>query len=324
MATKPQPPASQTANAMVQTSTSKPLKIVEDTQNKIMQFVSSGELKLPPDYAVGNALKAAWLKLQDLVDKDKKPVLEVCERASIANALLSMAIQALDPNKNQCYFIAYGKNLAMQRSYFGTMMLAKRMNPAITDIIADVICEGDTFNVTRERGRHVIIEHTTPNFMATDRPIIGAYCTVYYGDGTEEATIMRLDEIHQAWRQSKAYPFNDNGTLKPTSVHFKFPKEMCKRTVVNRACKLIINASTDANLFLANEIKKMDLLSEQLEAQARIADNANTEIIDIEEIEPALIANETVTIAETSDIEQVTFDGLEPGEIPDMEDDSPY
>jgi recombination protein RecT len=38
-------------------------------------------------------------------------VLQACTRDSIANALLDMAVQGLNPAKKQGYFIAYGKQL---------------------------------------------------------------------------------------------------------------------------------------------------------------------------------------------------------------------
>ncbi len=72
-------------------------------------------------------MKSAWLILQAAVDKDKKPVLEVCSKNSIANALLDMVVQGLNPAKKQCYFIAYGNGLACQRSYFGTMAVTKQV-----------------------------------------------------------------------------------------------------------------------------------------------------------------------------------------------------
>ena len=75
--------------------------VVDVVEKKVQGFVSKGELHLPPNYSVENAMKSAWLILQSTVNKDKRPVLEVCSKDSIANALLDMAVQGLNPAKNK-------------------------------------------------------------------------------------------------------------------------------------------------------------------------------------------------------------------------------
>ena len=52
--------------------------VVDVVGKKVQEFVSRGELHLPPNYSVENAMKSAWLVLQNTVDKDKRPVLQVC------------------------------------------------------------------------------------------------------------------------------------------------------------------------------------------------------------------------------------------------------
>ena len=48
-----------------------------------------------------------------------------------------------------------------------------------------------------------------------------------------------LDEIRKAWAQ---------GAAKGGSpAHKNFPQEMAKKTVINRACKIFVNTSTDAD-----------------------------------------------------------------------------
>jgi len=70
----------------------KPYDIITNVAITLRKFTEDKELLLPDDYSIENALKSAWLILQETVDKDKKPVLEVCSRASIANGLLDMAV----------------------------------------------------------------------------------------------------------------------------------------------------------------------------------------------------------------------------------------
>ena len=63
-------------------------------------------LVLPKDYAVENHLKAAWLILQETVDRNNKPVLEVCTKPSIANCVLDRTLLGLSASTKQCSFVA--------------------------------------------------------------------------------------------------------------------------------------------------------------------------------------------------------------------------
>ena len=90
--------------------------VVDTVLSKIKDFEEAGELKLPANYSAANALKSAWLILQETKDRNDKPALVVCTKESVANALLDMVVQGLSPMKKQCYFIVYGSKLTLQRS----------------------------------------------------------------------------------------------------------------------------------------------------------------------------------------------------------------
>ena len=92
--------------------------IVDVVASRVRGFLERGEIHLPDNYSPENALKSAYLKLQETKDKSGKPVLSVCTSTSIANSLFDMVIQGLNPAKEQCYFIAYGNQLVCQRSYW--------------------------------------------------------------------------------------------------------------------------------------------------------------------------------------------------------------
>lgn len=100
--------------------------VVDSVLAKITKFEETGELVLPSNYSAANALKSAWLILQETVDRNNRPALEVCSKESVANALLDMVVQGLSPIKKQCYFIVYGTKLQLMRSYLGTLAVAKR------------------------------------------------------------------------------------------------------------------------------------------------------------------------------------------------------
>ena len=68
---------------------------------KVREFQERGELHFPPNYSAENAMKAAWLKLQETTDRNGKPALQVCTKDSIANALLKMVVYGLTPLKTK-------------------------------------------------------------------------------------------------------------------------------------------------------------------------------------------------------------------------------
>lgn len=251
---------------------------VDVVADRVRKFQEKGELHFPANYSPENAMKAAWLSIQETVDRNQKPALEVCTRDSIANALLNMVVQGLNPVKKQCYFIVYGNKLTLQRSYFGAMHIAKTVDPNIADIVAEVIYEGQTFKYAKKNGHNYIVEHQMQ--LGDDKkPIIGAYCQVLYKDGTESATVMSIDEIMSAWTKSPTHPIDQNGELKATSTHAQFTGEMAKKTVINRACKSIINSSGDDSL-LIEAFRQTEADLAEAEAQEEIEANANTIFVE--------------------------------------------
>lgn len=248
---------------------------------KVNSYRANGELALPRDYSPGNAIKSAQLKISEVVDRNKRPALEVCSRASVAQALLDTLLQGLNPGKNQCYYIVYGDKLVMQRSYFGEIHVAKLCDPDVKDIYADVVYKGDTFEYSKHRGCTVVDCHKQSLDNVNGGDIIAAYCTVIYRDGHEETTIMTISEIYASWRMSRQSPFDDNGRIKASSTHGRFPAEMAKKTVVRKACKKIINSSDDSQLLLQS-IRATDDAVSDIETDNIIDVESNSAEIDIE------------------------------------------
>lgn len=195
-------------------------------------------LALPTNYSAQNALKAAYLRLQGVKDRQGRPALTVCSQSSIANALLDMAIQGLSPAKNQCYFIVYGNELQMQRSYFGTIAALKRLD-SIEDIDAQVIHQGDDFEIGADETGHIIVTKFKPSFANLDKPIKGAFAFIKLTNGRTAYTVMTKAQIDVSWSQSRN---------RQNKVQDKFSDEMAKRTVINRAAKMFINTSDDSDL----------------------------------------------------------------------------
>lgn len=208
--------------------------ITDNIARKLDELKKDGGLAIPANYNPANALKSAFFEMTNSASGN---LLEKCSRESIANSLLNMAIQGLSPAKKQCYFVPYGQNLSMQRSYFGTQKVVKSLTN-VEDIWATIIYEGDEFEIEIEGGRERIAKHTT-SFLNRDNDIIGAYCIIKKNDGEEVLTVMTRKEIEASWSQSKN-----------KSVQNKFPQEMAKRTVINRAAKAFINTSDDSDALI--------------------------------------------------------------------------
>jgi len=261
--------------------------VVDGVEMKIKAFLERGELYLPENYSPENAIKQAWLILQRTYDNNKKPVLESCTRNSVANSLLDMIIQGLNPGKSQCDFIAYGNVLTCQRSYFGTMAVTKAVNPDVYDFNREVVYEGDKFKYKILDGKKTVTQHEQEIENIQPDKIKAAYCSVVDESGKALHTeIMTIEQIKQSWKQSKAKPFDDNNQLKPSSTHFKFPADMSLRTVINKACKIIINSSDDSTL-LMQTIKQNEDIADRAAAEAEIESIANTgETLEIKTEQP--------------------------------------
>ncbi|KXS45567.1 MAG: recT protein [Candidatus Frackibacter sp. T328-2] len=248
---------------------------VDVVTERIREFQEGGEIDLPPNYSVENAMKSAWLELQSTKNKSGKPVLQSCSRDSIANSLLDMAVQGLNPAKNQCYFVAYGNKLVCMRSYFGTIAVTKQFAGA-EDVYAQIIYKGDDFEYEIERGRKVITKHKQSFANKVDGKPLGAYAVITFPDERPDyVDIMTMDQIKQSWKQGQTY--KEGGG----SPHNKFTEEMAKKTVINRTCKAYINSSNDSNLMIESFNRVAETKTEQ-EVQKEVEENANSEVIDID------------------------------------------
>lgn len=250
-------------------------KDITDDVNKSLARLQEDGLVLPPNYNHSNALKSAFFALSN---NSGGNLLNVCSKASVANALLDMVTQGLSPAKTQCYFIKYGDTCKLNRSYFGTQAVLKRLSN-VKDIWANVIFEGDDFVYEIDRGREKLVSHGT-KFENRDNKILGAYAVIKTNEDEELLTVMTKKEIDTAWSQGKT-----------KNVQDKFPAEMAKRTVINRAAKAFINTSDDSDLLVEsinntteNEYEERKEINPEFE----IKENANKEDLDIKPEKPII------------------------------------
>lgn len=258
------------------TSIQKFENISEQVLSRIEQFQKDGSMILPKNYSVENHMKSAWLALQEVEDKEHHKALQICTKESIANSLLDMVLQGLSVSKKQGYFIVYGNKLIFQRSYFGTIALAKRAGGMVSEPVANVIYEGDDFlyEIDPKTAKVAIVKHSQKLENIDNSKIKGAYALVTLADGTTQVTIMSMQQIRAAWGQ---------GAMKGDSpAHKNFAEEMAKKTVIGRACKVIINSSDDAWLY---DGKEDDADSDKASIQRDAAQHSDVQIIDTTAVE---------------------------------------
>jgi len=218
--------------------------ITTSVQNRVQELAKSGRIDLPKDYSVGNAMNSAWLILQGVVDRNKKPVLQSCTKDSVANALLDMAVLGLNPAKQQGYFIAYGNKLSWFTSYFGNVAAIQRIKGYEGLPSATLIYDGDEVELTHdELGEEMVKSHETTWENKLKGNIVGAYASIKF-DGRMRQQVMTMAEIKESWSMSKT-----------NKEHKQFTGEFAKRTVLNRLMKNILKTSTDDDLVAETLIK---------------------------------------------------------------------
>lgn len=254
-------------------------ELVTMVNNNIEDMKNNEGLSLPPDYSVGNALNSAYLILSDT--SKGQPLLDKCDQGSVIKALMNMAIQGLSPAKNQCYFIPYGNQLVMQRSYFGSISVVKRLSN-VKDIQAQVVHKDDTFKIGAENGV-LVVKEFDPSFENLDKPIIGAFAWIEDINGNRTYTVMTKKDIDTSWSHAKT-----------KKVQNEFPEEMAKRTVINRAAKFYINSSSDNDLFVkavnettSNEYENDDRKDVTPTKRSLVADVAENKAEKVESAGPA-------------------------------------
>ena len=290
-------PATQQTTQQVQQ-----VAISEKVRQQIADLEAKKQIALPPNYSPENALKSAWLILQETLDTNKKPVLQTCTAASIQNALFSMVIQGLSPSKKQCYFIAYGNQLQLSRSYLGTVAATKRLS-GIKDVKAHVIYEGDTFETEYDKDTATIkIKEFKPSFSTVDiTKIKGAFAVIIGENGPIHTEIMTMAQIRAAWKQG--YAKGNSG------AHNNFTEEMSKKTVINRACKAYWNTSDDSDLLIEAFNSTTDSDDEDQRNSNIIAD-AQFEVQEEEKTTQRVIVDAKAQVVDEPEVEYIEDESI--------------
>jgi recombination protein RecT len=263
---------------------------VTSVLTRIAQIQATGEIVLPADYVPENAVRAAWLVLQGVVDRGGNPALEVCTKESIANSFLDMVTSGLSVAKKQGYFVVYGTKLQFDQSYIGDIAIAKRV-ANVKEVNAVTVYKDDVFEyeVDFSTGRKKVTKHDQKLQNIDLTKIVGAYSIVTYNDGSSDTEIMTIDQIKTSWSMG--------GAKGNSPAHQKFPDQMCEKTVIARSLKIETSSSSDKGLMT----DKTDI-----EVKQEIKTKANKSSLDFEQnnIEDAVVIEPETIVSENNNVEE--------------------
>lgn len=264
--TQPQQGTQQPTTQLVSQNPTALKRMSEETVGQVLSRVNamqdSGELVMPAGYNAGNALKSAWLYLQTIVDKNGAKAIDSCTKESIVNCLLEMCVKGEYPG-NQCYFIVYKNTLQFHEKYTGKLMRAKR-DSEIANVYPQVVYENDEFVYTvDELGRYQFVSHKTSIDNIDIAKIKSAYAVVVCKNGDKYLEAMTMEQIRKAWEQSPT------GGKSP--AHRNFTDQMCKKTVIARACKVPLESAPSS--WSANKEEENDYYMDEAEAERQLANS---------------------------------------------------
>ena len=236
---------------------------------------------MPANYSYVNAIKMSMLKLQDLKDKNGKPALAVCTPASVSTALFQMVTKGLNAALNQCYLLVRGDQLCLQESYFGKVLMVKRIYPDWQPNPV-VIREDDVFEygIDAKTGKRYIIKHEQ-KLENMDKGFVGGYMYLPTGD----VYIMTKKQILQAWAKSSS---------REQATHKQFDEKMVGKTLVNSGCNMIINSTPEYQISLDDET---NMIENKLPEHDTVDEQAYTEVQVYEEQTPVEVKVEQEPIA---------------------------
>lgn len=214
------------------------IQVKKNVGDQVIERVNSlcdAGFTMPADFSYVNAIKMSMLKLQELKDKNGRSALEVCTPASISTALFQMVTKGLNAALNQGYLIVRGDQLCFQESYFGKVLMVKRIYPDWHPQPV-VIREGDVFEhgIDVTTGKKFIIKHEQ-KFENLDKDFIGGYIYLPTGD----VHVMTKKQIMAAWAKSSS---------REQATHKAFSEKMVGKTLVNSGCNMIINTTPSYNV----------------------------------------------------------------------------
>lgn len=252
---------------------------------------------MPKDYQFVNAIKMSMLKLQDLKDKNGRPALQVCTPASVSTALFQMATKGLNAALGQAYLLVRGDQLCLQESYFGKVLMVKRIYPHWNPNPV-VIREGDVFeySIDPATGKKFVVKHEQ-KLENMDKDFVGGYLYLPTGD----LYIMTKKQILTAWSKSSS---------REQATHKAFSEKMVGKTLVNSGCNMIINSTPEYQISMDEETNMIEnKLPDYEDAEDQTYTSKTTDFEEVEEVEE-------VKVVEPVKVEEVVEEPTPVAETP--------
>lgn len=240
-----------------------------------LNALAEANFTFPKDYNYVNAIKMSVLKLQELKDKNGKTALEVCTPESVQSALFKMSTKGLNLAYNQAYAIVRGNVLCIDPSYFGNVLMVKRIFPD-WEPMPHSIREGDEYvtEVDPVTSKKKLVKHIQ-KLENLDNDFIGGYILLPSKDGVPYLYEMTKKQILTAW--SKSSSVNQG-------VHKTFSEKMVGKTLVNSGCTMIINSTP--------ELQAFEDVDNEVEGQLTQIESKIGEVVDFEEVKDEPIVSE--------------------------------
>jgi recombination protein RecT len=158
------------------------------------------------------------------------------------------------------------------------MAIAKRV-AKLESITANVIYKKDesVYQTDPVSGFKKLVSHQQRLENIDINEIVGAYAVIKFMDQTSFIEPMTMKQIQTSWMQ---------GPTKGTSpAHKNFPDEMCKKTAINRACKMIINSSSDSDMYNEFDSPESPDLAKEKRDEKTASKTEAAETIEFEVVE---------------------------------------
>ena len=226
---------------------------------------------MPKDYNYVNAIKMSMLKLQELKDKNGNFALDVCTPTSIQTALFKMVALGLNAGLNQCFLLVRGNQLCLQESYYGKVLMVKRIYPNWNPVPV-VIREGDVFEyaIDPATGKKHIVKHEQ-KLENMDKGFVGGYMYLPTGD----LFMLTKKQILTNWSKSSS---------REQLIHRTFDEKMVQKSLVNSGCNMIINSTPEYQIgmdeetnMIENKLPDYEEVDEQSQAEEFVEDTSPVE-----------------------------------------------
>lgn len=226
-----------------QTPQDNALAVRRDTYNRIVAKIDSKKTQFSE--LLQNSLSTDRFTQTAKTALQKNPGLLNCTPQSIVNSILLGAELGLLINTphQHAALIPYKTECTLQPMYKGLVLLAVRAG-GIKRITAEVVYENDTIDVDLGMNRNITHKPAMTGARLDDK-IIGTYAVYVLPDGEKDFCWMTRADIEAVRGSSRA---EKDGKPGPWTTAFA---EMCKKTVVKRALKLIPNSDDKTALALA-------------------------------------------------------------------------